>query len=80
MDPIQKFLRKLPLKLRQKVADTALAIAGNRLEGLDIKPLQGKHGWYRCRVGDIRLIFVRTAGGEHILYDVQYRDRVYRTL
>ncbi len=80
MDRITKILRKLPAKLQKRVADAADAIAANRIGGLDIKPLKGRKGWYRCRIGDIRLIFVRTADGQNILNDVRYRDQAYRDL
>jgi len=80
MDRITKILRKLPAKLRERVSEAADAITANQLQGLDIKPLKGKKGWYRCRIGDIRLIFVRTADGQNILHDVRYRDQAYRNI
>ena len=80
MDRLTKLLRKLPVKLSKRVAEAADAIVTNKLEGLDIKPLKGKRGWYRCRIGDIRLIFVRTESGQNILHDVRYRDQAYRDL
>lgn len=78
MGRIEKFLRKLPRHLRRRVLAAYYAILKNQLETLDIKPLQGKKDWFRCRVGDIRIIFIRTTQGTHVIYDVQFRGKAYR--
>ncbi len=80
MDRIKKFLRRLSPKLRTAVMRTMQNIMKGNFAGLDIKPLTGKKGWYRCRMGDIRIIFVRTGAGMHVIYDIQFRDRAYRGL
>lgn len=80
MDRVEKFLRKLPEHLRRRVLTAYYAILEGRLKILDIKPLQGRKGWFRCRVGGIRIIFIRTAHGTHMIYDVQFRGKAYRKL
>lgn len=80
MDPIEKFLRKLTPKSRAVLLRTLKAIGKGDLARLDIKPLQGRKGWFRCRVGNIRIIFIRTTAGKHVIYDVQSRGRAYRRL
>jgi len=71
MDPVEKFLRKLSAKRRTVVLRALKAISTGNLAKLDIKPLTGKKGWFRCRTGDIRIVFV---------YDIQFRDRAYRRI
>lgn len=78
MDRIQKLLRKLPEHLRRRVLTAYYAILEGRLETLDITPLKGKKNIFRCRVGDFRIAFVRTAPGTHVIYDLQFRGRAYR--
>jgi mRNA-degrading endonuclease RelE of RelBE toxin-antitoxin system len=78
MDRFQKFLRKLDAKRRAKVRPILPALVRGVWEGLDIKPMKGRKGWYRCRIGDIRIIFVRGAAGENILVDIDFRGNVYQ--
>jgi len=78
MDHLQKFLRKLDAKTRARLLDVIAALAQGKLQHLDTKPLQGRKGWFRCRVGDIRIIFLRTKGGKTMIYDVGFRGEVYK--
>ena len=78
MDHIEKFFRKLDPKRYAQVRAAQLAIEHNDLIGLDIKPMKNKKGWYRCRVRDVRLVFVRTGTGENILVDADFRGRIYK--
>ena len=80
MDPIQKFLRKLTPKRRSAIVRALRLLATGNTEGLDIMPLQGRKRWFRCRIGDIRIIFIRTETGKHIVYDIQLRDKAYQNL
>lgn len=80
MDRIEKFFRKLDTKLFLRVRSAASAITRNELNGLDIKPLRGGKNWFRCRVGNVRLIFTRTGAGVNILIDAEFRGRAYRRL
>ncbi len=78
MDRIAKFMLRLTEKQRQKVRAAYDAIMENQLKGLDIKSLQGKQHWFRCRVGNVRIIFVRTAPGTHVITEVEFRGKVYK--
>lgn len=78
MDEIAKFLRKLDKKMCERLIAVMTAIGDGKLTGLDIKPLQGRKGWYRCRLGDIRIIFVKNANGNHLIIDVDFRGSIYK--
>jgi mRNA-degrading endonuclease RelE of RelBE toxin-antitoxin system len=78
MDRIHKFLRKLTPKKKAKVQDAANAILQNDIAELDIKPLKGRKGYYRCRLDDIRIVFCRNKNGKDAIVDMDYRSRIYR--
>lgn len=78
MDRITKFLRKLDLKRQAHVQSVADLIVRDELAGLDIKPIKGRKGWYRCRIGKIRLLFLHTDTGQNILMDVDFRGNIYK--
>lgn len=78
MDHIEKFIRLLSPKQRERVRHALAAIVENRLSELDIKPLTGKKNWFRCRIGDIRILFIRTGSGTHVIWDIQFRGKAYR--
>lgn len=80
MDRIEKFMLKLVAAQRAKVRAAYVAIVENRLGGLDIKPLQGKQHWFRCRVGNVRIIFVRTAPGTNVITEVDFRGKIYKRM
>lgn len=77
MEKYLKFLRKLPKGLRLKVIDVVVKIGEGDLKGFDVKPFKGKEGFYRCRVGKIRIVFAKTEGGNHI-YDIGFRGNIYK--
>lgn len=77
MDKIEKFLRKIDPKLRSKLIKAIALIAANDLDRLDIKPLKGLKNGYRCRIGNIRIVFMHM-DGTNIIYDIGYRGRMYR--
>jgi len=78
MDRIEKFFRKLSPNLRSRLIKEISEITENRLEGKDIKPIKRKKGWYRCRVGNIRIIFTSTSSGTNVVTDAEFRGKVYR--
>lgn len=80
MDRIQKFLRQLSPKPRRQVIEAIGAIAQNRLEGMDVKPLKGKKNWFRCRLGNTRIVFVRSRPGTNIVIEAEFRGKAYRRL
>lgn len=79
MDDIQKFLRKVDKKLREQLLAAMRNIRlGQNIDTLDIKPLEGKKGWFRCRVRDARIIYFQDAHGKNILYKADFRGSVYK--
>lgn len=78
MDRVQKFLAKLDKKHLGRLKSALRAIEHGQLRGLDIKPLSGQPGWYRCRLGKIRVIFIRAASGKVIVYDIHFRGQAYK--
>ena len=56
MDKIEKYLRKLSVAERARVAKALELLFVGDIEGLDIKRLTARGHMYRVRVGDIRII------------------------
>jgi len=74
---IEKFIRKLDPKRRAHVQNAVSAILRGCMKGLDIEPIRGYKGYFRCRVGDVRIIFIRTHTG-NVIDDIDWRGRAYR--
>ncbi|MFH0770550.1 MAG: hypothetical protein V1926_04190 [Candidatus Peregrinibacteria bacterium] len=77
MDEFQKFLRRMDAKLKERLRRAVQAIMENRLEGLDIAPMHGQRNAFRCRVRNVRILFVRTGAG-NVLCGIGFRGGVYR--
>lgn len=77
MDRLKKFLAKLDRKRAQRMLRIVEQIERGDLRGLDIKPLTGWPETFRCRVGDIRIIFRRTEHG-YVVKDAGFRGGIYR--
>ena len=75
MDRILKFILKLGKKDREWVLEAYYAILENRLDALDIKQMEGRKCWFRCRIGNIRIVFVRISAGANIIQEVNFRDK-----
>jgi len=58
-----KFLGKQSPKVRKISIDAIGKISRNELGNLDAKPIKGTNDCYRCRVGKIRIIFIRKSDG-----------------
>lgn len=78
VDQPTKFVRRLDAKQSKRVRVAVNKILTNNLAKLDVKPLQGHKGWYRCRVGKIRIIFVKTSTGHNIIHTIDFRGGVYK--
>ncbi len=77
-DKTQKFLAKLPLGELAKILEAIAAIRGGNTGNLKIKPIKGHKGYFRVRVGRIRIIFRRVGGGYEVI-QISYRDeQTYR--
>lgn len=80
MDHFTKFVRSLSPKLRTRVLSISQAILQGQWKGLDIKPLRGEKGWYRCRIRNIRILFYKKNRGEYAIYDANVRGKAYRII
>jgi mRNA-degrading endonuclease RelE of RelBE toxin-antitoxin system len=76
---MQKFLARLQKARARRIIPVLRRIEANDLHGLNIKLLSGKHHILRCRVGDIRILFVQNASGNTVI-DVDDRKDIYRRL
>lgn len=77
MDKLEKFLRILDPRRRQRALTILRALQEHDLSGLDICPLKGKNGHFRCRMGDVRFLFVRI-NGQNNVYDADFRGNAYK--
>ena len=78
MHPLAKFVQKLQEHRRFHLREIAASILRGNLRGLDIKPLRGYKGYYRCRIADIRIVFHREDSGKNSIVDMDYRSKIYR--
>jgi mRNA-degrading endonuclease RelE of RelBE toxin-antitoxin system len=76
-DRITKVLSKMAAKERKKIEAVMDLVERGRLDGMDIKKLQGREDIYRVRKGDIRIIFLKTDFETHILAVERRTDTTY---
>jgi mRNA interferase RelE/StbE len=74
-----KGLARMPAALRERAREALSLLAANPdRQGLDVKPLQGRHG-LRLRIGDWRLIYEVDRGRLIILVvEIGPRGDVYK--
>jgi len=77
VDRVEKFFRKINPKLRRKIIEVIRRIKDSKLDGLDVRPLKGLKGAYRCRVGNVRILFIKGPSGSTI-FEVGFRGDVYK--
>ena len=73
-DKIEKALRKLSEKERQRLKDLLRLIKSGALGGLDLAKLKGTDGIYRVRKGDLRVIFRKTTNGAITILAIERRS------
>jgi len=78
VDRAEKFLRKVTGKQSKKLRKTVKDIEKGNLAGLDIKAMAGKKGWYRCRLGKIRIVFIKTGFKKNVVHSIDWRGGVYK--
>lgn len=79
MDEFNKFLRKADAKLKAQLRKAMHAIMEDKLCGFDIAPLVGQQNMFRCRIRNVRIIFMRTVHG-NVLCSIGFRGNVYKML
>jgi len=77
-DKIQKFLAKLSSRELEKILAVTVRIQAADFGGLNIKPMKGHKGFFRVRVGRVRIIFKLTAKGYEIIHITNRDDQTYR--
>lgn len=78
MDKIDKALRKLSLRERERVKEILKRLNAGNFRNLDIKKLKGRDDIFRIRKGDIRIIY-RTFGKEIFILAIERRsEKTYK--
>lgn len=80
MNRTDKFLQKLNRHMRDRVEVAMLRILSGELRNLDIQPLEGFSDTFRCRIGNVRLIFQRFGIDRYGIVDIGFRKDVYKRL
>ena len=77
MDAIQKALKKLTAKEKERVREILAKLASGETQGLDIKQLRGREDVFRARKGDIRIIYRKQETAISILLIERRNDKTY---
>ena len=78
MDKIEKALRKLNAREKERIKAILKALGLRRLKGLDIKKLRGREDIFRVRKGNIRIIY-RIRGERIFILAIERRsEKTYR--
>lgn len=80
MDHIEKLVRRLPSKLRERVIDAFNRILAGQWKGLDIKRLSGYRDVFRCRISYLRILFAKMPDGNHVIIEIDTRGNIYKKL
>ncbi len=80
MDAIEKALQKLTSKERSRVKDVLTKLAAGKLQGLDIKKLQGRDDIFRVRKGDLRIVYRAKEGAVLILLIERRSEKTYDSI
>jgi mRNA-degrading endonuclease RelE of RelBE toxin-antitoxin system len=79
MNKIEKFLKKLTSKERNKLAKLLSKVINLELDSLDIQKMKKIENHFRIREGKIRIVF-RKEQGKGVVVNIDYRGRVYGRL
>lgn len=72
----EKYLLRLPKNIYRKLSAVVIKILELRLEGLDVRKMEGFSDRYRCRVGKYRIIFEKKEDFGDII-EINTRGDVY---
>ncbi len=67
MDKIEKFLKRLTLKERKRIAKVLKNIENGEYKKIDIKKMRGYGNLYRVYTGNIRIIFTEQGSSRQII-------------
>ena len=74
-----KFILKLNLKQQIILKELIDKILSKDIEWLDIKKISWKSNYFRCRTGQIRIIFYEE-NEKYYIFDIDFRWRIYKRL
>jgi mRNA-degrading endonuclease RelE of RelBE toxin-antitoxin system len=77
MDAIEKALKKLNAKERERVKELLEKLALGALQGLDIKKLQGRDDIFRVRKGDLRIVYRKVGSAISVLLVERRSEQTY---
>ena len=78
MDKIEKSLRKLSFKERQRAEEIVARLIVGQWQGLEIIPLKGSRGIFRVRFGSCRIIFSLLNKEVNILFVGRRNEKTYK--
>jgi len=78
MDKIEKALKKLSQKERQRIKKILTQLKSNEVLNLNIKKLKDREDIFRVRSGDIRIIFRKIDSQIFILAIERRSEKTYR--
>ena len=79
-DSIEKFLRTLSMRERERILHTMQAVRSGNTAQLHIKKLRGHTSLFRVRVGSIRIVFEKGADTVHFVCVERKGDNTYKNL
>lgn len=73
-----KFVRRKNKKEQIKILEVAEKITLGQLEYLDIDSIKGSKNKFRCRVGNVRIIFSCKLDGKYFIKGIGNRGKIYK--
>jgi mRNA-degrading endonuclease RelE of RelBE toxin-antitoxin system len=73
MDKIEKLLKELLPKYRERLLKTIFLIINGQTDFLDVKKISGRNNFYRVRCGLYRIIYQKN-NDKNIILDIRKRD------
>ena len=77
-DKIRKFLAKLPTRELVRVETAIKAITSGNLGTLNVKPIKGKQGYCRVRIGRVRIIYRKLNNHNEVVHVNNRDNQTYR--
>jgi mRNA-degrading endonuclease RelE of RelBE toxin-antitoxin system len=80
MNRTEKLLQKLSASARYQIEDVLIKLYANKLEGLNVKKIEGSKDIYRLRVGRYRIIYRQSAGSNELISVTLRNEKTYKGL
>lgn len=75
----QKYLASLTGAQQSKIKDIIAMIEKNQRSTLDIMPMKGEKNVWRCRVGDLRIVFRKDDQWDILISKLLPRGDIYKS-